>query len=444
MFHSQRRRVGCGLLGCLTLLILLVVLACVGLFALLTGRAHAAPAARHTALVVDQSSSIVSSAATETLARDVVMTTLVQLRSQAMPDDTVEMVFFGLQATPIISTTSLQDDRLMSRIQQAFTKPRSMGGTAIAAALSDLMRDNDPPTDVVLVTDGIPDRDGVPTNDRQAVYAGELREVAAQYAQRGIHLAILLIGNTSRGDWLPVWQAVTDLVQGDLVEVVSSDQITSAVASLRLFAPTATPRSTSVPSIVPTPTPKPTATATLTVSRSLAIVVTPLATPLSTLGTTPQEFPWLLVAIGIGSVVAFAGAIWILVKLYSRPRRPLAMPFPGDEGILEICDPKSGELQRIELQGMVPGEVRGIGNSPQCQIRLGPLVGEDELAALVMTPDGPQIESRGAPLWYEGRPVQQHALFDGDDVYLGQFILTYQNFFRQRRPIEPEEDLTII
>lgn len=104
----------------------------------------------------------------------------------------------------------------------------------------------------------------------------------------------------------------------------------------------------------------------------------------------------------------------------------------ADEGILEIYDPEKDAVQRIEMQVLGPGEVKTIGSHPQCAICLDDEAGPGEHAALIMTPRGPLIESRGAALWCGGRKVKQHLLFDGDHLYLGRFVLYYHNFFRQR------------
>jgi len=104
----------------------------------------------------------------------------------------------------------------------------------------------------------------------------------------------------------------------------------------------------------------------------------------------------------------------------------------GDEGILEIYDPEKDAVQRIEMDTLRLGEVKTIGSDPRCAIYLDDDAEPRERAALIMTPGGPLIESRGGALWCAGRKVKQHLLFDGDHLYLGRFVLYYHNFFRPR------------
>jgi hypothetical protein len=62
------RRLGCGACGCLTALIMLIALACVGLFALVRSVQAATP--RHVVLLIDQSNSIVRHSAARALVRE--------------------------------------------------------------------------------------------------------------------------------------------------------------------------------------------------------------------------------------------------------------------------------------------------------------------------------------------------------------------------------------
>ncbi len=105
---------------------------------------------------------------------------------------------------------------------------------------------------------------------------------------------------------------------------------------------------------------------------------------------------------------------------------------PSDSGILEIYDPENDSVKRVELEDLILGEVRTLGSDQSCDIVLDHARDFEWLAELIMSPRGPIIKSRGTPLWFDGRKVNQHLLYDGDHLYMGRIVFYYHNFFRQR------------
>jgi hypothetical protein len=155
------------------------------------------------------------------------------------------------------------------------------------------------------------------------------------------------------------------------------------------------------------------------------------------------------------------------------PRAAGPARLAADEGVLELYDPETDQVERVELRAMQPGEIWLIGGGSACQICVDagqapggrvdweadargagaaapagalvetpPAEGAQEMAALILGHDGPRIEARRDALYYEGRRVLAHRLFDGDHLYLDRFVLYYHNFFRQRALAEGsiEED----
>jgi hypothetical protein len=417
------RRLGCGACGCLAVLLALIALACVGLFALVRSVQAATP--RHVVLLIDQSASVLNQVATRSLVRETALATLKRQHTLDRSSRAVEVRFFGTQATTIISAEVAATATLLDA---AFEQSTSLGGTAFLTVLTDLLDDPSSNADVILITDGIPD----PVEEVIA-YRAQMRALAQQFAQRHIVVSALLIGSAPRGEWLAMWQDFTAITGGLAREIRSADEVASAVQALPFTAPTPTPRPTATrrPTPVPSPTtwPTPTATATLLPIIKPTIATAPAA--------SVSPWPWVLVVIGGLGVV---GGIGVLIAMTRQPAPP-ALPPLHDEGTLEIFDPDRETSQRADLHTMALGEVWGIGGDVQCRLHVegaGPI----EQAALIMTPDGPLLEARGTPLTWEGRVIQSHLLFDGDELYLGQLILVYQNFFRQRPSSEAEDDET--
>jgi hypothetical protein len=202
----------------------------------------------------------------------------------------------------------------------------------------------------------------------------------------------------------------------------------------------------------PTPTPLPSPTALPTTSMPLSLIpsptspspaetpapqVTSTSSPATAAAHKPRSYLIAWPVILIGGIV-LAGIIALVCR--ARVKRPPAKELPvGDNGALEVCDTQTGDVERIELSELGLGEVWGIGNSPNCRIHAGREMGEEEYAALILTPDGPVIKSRSKPIWFDDKPITEHLLFDGDDVFVGRFVLAYQNFFR-RRGVNLEDD----
>jgi hypothetical protein len=424
MFTSGRysfRRLGCGACGCLTLLIALIVLACVGLFTLVRSVQAATP--RHVVLLIDQSASVLNQSATRSLVHDVALATFDRWRQPDRASHVVEVRFFGSRATTVISTEVAATSTLLDA---AFEQSTSLGGTAFLTVLTDLFDDPSSNADVILITDGIPD----PVEDA-AAYRAQMNALAQQFAQRDIVVSALLIGSASRGEWLAMWQDFTSITGGIAREIRSANEVAAAAQALPFIAPTPTPRPTST--LNPTPLPSPTASPTPTLTPTPLPIIKPTATTPPATNIAP--WPWVLVVIGGLGVV---GGIGVLIAMARKPVPPTLPPL-HDEGTLEIFDPDRESSQRADLHTMALGEVWGIGGDRQCRLHVEgaePI----EQAALIMTPDGPLLEARATPLTWEGRAIPAHLLFDGDELYLGRLILVYQNFFRQRPPSEAEDD----
>lgn len=428
MFSQNRhplRRLGCSACGCITLVIVLVVLACMGLFALVQSARAATP--RHYVLLIDQSNSMLNRSATRGLVRDTALATLDRL---AQPDRTVQVYFFGASVTAVITAGQSSGALLDTALEQS----TSLGGTSFLTTLTQLFDQSASSADVVLITDGIPD----PVEDPRA-YQTQMRVLAQQFAQREIVVSALLIGPVDGTDWLTMWQDFAAITGGVAREIRSTSEVHAAVVALPglALAPTSTPIASLTPMRVDTPTVTPTVTATLKVTA----ISTPNPAAVATL-IPPQPkitpaLPWAILI--VGTIGVMGGLGWLVVM--ARKRTPPAAPANiTDEGTLEIFDPDREASQRADLHTMGLGEVWGIGGDLQCRIHVEgaePI----EQAAVIMTPDGPLLETRGTPLSWEGRVIQTHLLFDGDELYLGRLILTYQNFFRQRRTSEGDDEV---
>jgi hypothetical protein len=415
------RRLGCGACGCLAVLLALIALACVGLFALVRSVQAATP--RHVVLLIDQSASVLNQPALRSLARDAALAVLDRLHQSDRSARVVEVRFFGTRATTVISAEVAATATLLDA---AFEQSTSLGGTAFLTVLTDLLDDPSSNADVILITDGIPD----PVEDATA-YRAQMNALAQQFAQRNIVVSALLIGSAPRGEWLTMWLDFTSITGGLAREIRSSDEVAPAVQALPFIAPTPTPQPTAT--LNPTPVPSPTASHTPTaIATPLPIIKPTTANPPV---TNAAPWPWVLLLIGTVGVIGGLGAIAYM----ARKPEPPALPPLHDEGTLEIFDPDRETSQRADLHTMALGEVWGIGGDVQCRLHVEgaePI----EQAALIMTPDGPLLEARATPLTWEGRTIQSHLLFDGDELYLGRLILVYQNFFRQRPPSEAEDD----
>ncbi len=428
MFSQNRhplRRLGCSACGCLTLVIVLVVLACMGLFALIQSARAATP--RHYVLLIDQSNSMLNRSATRALVRD---TALAALDRLAQPDRSVQVYFFGASVTAVITAGQSSSAALLST---ALEQSTSLGGTSFLTTLTQLFDQPASSTDVVLITDGRPD----PVEDARA-YRAQMHVLAQQFAQREIVVSALLIGSVAGTDWLTMWQDFAAATGGVAREIRSTADVHKAVAALPIMslASTSTPIASLTPTLMVTPTVTPTQTPTLKVTSVPTPIPAAVATLTPTQPKTTPVLPWAILIVGTIGVVGGLGVLVVMAHKRTPPATPVNFT---DEGTLEIFDPERETSQRAELHTMALGEIWGIGGDLQCRIHVEgaePI----EQAAVIMTPDGPLIEARGTPLSWEGRVIQTHLLFDGDELYLGRLILTYQNFFRPRRTSEGDDE----
>ena len=419
------RRLGCGACGCLILLMLFVMLACVGLFALVQSARAATP--RQLVLLIDQSTSVLNQPATRSLVHDAAFAALDRLQQPERSAHAVEVRFFGASATTVITAAT---PSLVSQLETAFAQSPALGGTAFLSVFTELFDTPSAKADVILITDGIPD----PVENATA-YRSQMRVLAQQFAQQDIVVSALLVGSPERSQWLAMWQDFTAITGGVTREIRSADDISSAVAALPFTAPapTPTPFPTAIP--VPTRTSSPTAMPVSTPTATLLPTVKP--TTMQPPPATTPPWPWVLLLVGTLVVMGGLGALAVMAH---RPAAPPPAPPLCDEGTLEIFDPDREAAQSADLHTMALGEVWGIGGAVQCRLHVEgaePI----EQAALIMTPDGPLLEARGTPLTWDGRTIQTHLLFDSDELYLGRLIVTYQNFFRQRPPRAGDDEV---
>lgn len=425
------RRYGCWGCGCLAMALLVLTLACVGAFTLLTGRTPIAHAAqldiepRPATLLIDQSRSVTGRTSVQELAHLVTGRLVEYWRAAGQPNRLVRVLAFGSRLTTVVSATSIFDPALDPQLTRFFDAAGSLGGTAYLPVVSALLNDIPAGSDLILITDGIPDPVGDP-----ASYARQIDDLAPKYAQHAISTSILLIGEDNPTAWLPMWRDFAQQTKGVMVEVKSADMITQAIEALPRAVSTHTPAPTR---LLPSPTLTPTHTPAPTPSPSPLVIVPP-SPPADAASPT---IPWLVVGLmglWVAAMAAFATVLW---KGRHTPKQPEPAA-AGDEGVLDILDPDHDAWRRVELQQMAVGEVWLIGNASHCPIRFDDIA--DEAAAIVMTPDGPQIDQRGAPLVVDGRFTSSHRLFDNDEVYIGRLIVLYQNFFRQRPSLDADAD----
>ena len=475
-FYRKPRK---GFCGCMTLLlilaaVLLCVLAAVGVAALVRqSSAQAAGAGRQFVVLVDQSNSVTANPPVRALATQVTVELITQMHEHASLNDVVSLVLFGTRMSVAVTPTALADVTLITRTQAALSANQSMGGTALADVLSNTLGLLPATTDVILVSDGAPSLTNESSQVERDAYAARLRALAAEYAQRHITLSILLIGPDAHV-WAPMWQEVagTDggaFANGIYIEIASADDLAMlARASAQLMVSLA-PSPTPLPTATPQPTHTSVPSATLPPATAMATAVlatTPTAAPISaateraaasvtptfaatavamteTLGSAAPGVSWGAVAAGAGLCVVGVLIVRGSRRANRRAKAAAAQPAPADEGVVEVYDAETDGVERVELRGLAVGEVWLIGSGPQCQIHLDCEVVKGgtetgELAALMVTEEGPRIESRGVPMYFDGRAVQVHRLFDGDHLYLDRFVLYYHNFFRQRVALDEE------
>ncbi|MCS6846981.1 MAG: VWA domain-containing protein [Anaerolineae bacterium] len=487
------RAAGCRLIGCIVLALALAAATCalatLGALTLIRP-AHAEtlvpqlPARRYS-LLVDQSGSVAGYATTQALARETTLALVRNLRLEGDAEDVLELVFFGAQPRLVISPTHLNDAQLDARILEAFARSYSMGGTRFDLAFALALERSQAGSVVIVISDGVPETGAPLMGQARQAHVATLKQQAEQFAARRIPLFLCLLNREPQG-WSELWPELTGLTGGGAVVARNAKDAQRAAqvvaAAARRLGPGATP------TVMPTRTPVPSATPAPTIVPSATPSPVPAATPM--LATAPdvvrptplptaaavREPEWAsrfdLPAVALGCLAGVGGvcalALAVMLSILAVMRRGLARApaaathVPADEGCLEIYDPETDAVQRIELRSHAMGEVLTIGCASHCDIQLNadlpdrrsvtraaldssadePLLADaapsdaslDDapMAALVLAPDGPRIESRNAPLYFDGHSVRQHRLFDNDVLYLDRFVLYYHNFFRQR------------
>jgi hypothetical protein len=467
---------GCRLIGCFVLALLIVAAMCaLAAFGVLSlaRPAHAAtpsPPARAYVLLVDQSGSVAHYDYTRNLAREITLAAVEQLRAAGSAGDTLEVIFFGAQPTSAISPTLLHDEQLIPHIQAAFARSRALGATLFDQAFELVLRDGREGAIVIVISDGLPEDATLRTAAERASYRARLAEQANRFARRRMSLFFVLLGAEPR-EWPALWEPLTGETGGRVIGIRSRSQVQETARWLiqiihdRAARPsdeTAAPTAT-LPGPSPAPTrPLPAQTprnpmATLTAATSVAIedvADQPFVPAVQAAGTPPpaatteaptpagEDGTWMTILAGVlrmclvslAGLCVVAGAVVLLAGAALRRRRTRLdqAPSPADEGCLEIYDPETDEVQRVDLRPHTVGEILTIGSGAGCDIQLDIHTGEGVMAAITFTPNGPRIESREAPLYFDGRNVRQHLLFDNDVLYLDRFVFYYHNFFRQR------------
>ncbi|MFC1464719.1 MAG: VWA domain-containing protein [Candidatus Brachytrichaceae bacterium NZ_4S206] len=494
--HSAVRAAGCRLIGCIALALALMAALCAlaafGALALVRP-AYAEPPQRYL-LFVDQSGSVATYTPTRTLARDITQAFVRELRLQGDAEDTLELVFFGAQPRPVISPTRLSDAQLDARILEAFARSYALGGTRFDLAFALALERGQAGDVVIVISDGVPEIGAPLVGQTRQAHVAMLKRQAEQFAARRIPLFLCLL-NREPPEWSALWSGLAGLTGGTSFVVRDATDARQAaqmvVAAGRIveqatptLTPTASPSATEtpVPSMTPSATPSPVPTTSMPTSTSAAassvVQTTPAPTAVAVLEAErasrfdPSALALACLA-GLGSVCALAfvailGGFVVARRGLARAHAAMSHT-PADEGCLEIYDPETDVVQRVELRSHAVGEVLTLGRAPGCTIRLDadpsdahgasgcafdsfadgsplPAVAPVDaayddvpMAALVLAPDGPRLESRGAPLYFDGRSVRQHLLFDNDVLYLDRFVLYYHNFFRQRAVDEPDE-----
>jgi len=140
---------------------------------------------------------------------------------------------------------------------------------------------------------------------------------------------------------------------------------------------------------------------------------------------------------GMLLVLTISGIAVARARNAARRRQRQSLQTSADQGCIEVYDAERGEdgIIRVPLQNRAVGELIYLGSGKDCDVLLdtGKATSDaDVMAVLKLTPTGPLIESRAHQIIFEGQPVLQHLLFDGDVLHLDRFVLYYHNFFRPR------------
>lgn len=474
------RAAGCRLIGCLALALALTATICAlatfgALMLVRSARAVSPP--QHYLLFVDQSGSVAAYTPTQTLARDVTLAFVQGLRAASPPESTLELIFFGGQPRQVISPTVLSDERLDARIRQAFARSGSLGGTRFDLAFALALERGRAGDVVVIISDGVPETGAPLAGHARQAHIATLEGQAEALAARPMTVFFCALGR-EMPDWASLWSRLTDRTGGAAFALRNAADAQRAGEAIALARPRLVTQATATPLPSATPLPaatlEPTITPVISATPSPVLAAAPVVVPPATTAPAAPFDPSALALVclaGLGGacalVVAFSlGFLSVALRSLGTRHAAAAIPAPADEGCLEIYDPETDAVRRIELRSHAVGEVLTLGRTPDCTIRLDvdagdaggcgldpiepeaqPVTAVPErvacdaapMAALVLAPDGPRLESRGAPLYFDGRSVRRHLLFDNDVLYLDRFVLYYHNFFRQRAVDESDE-----
>ena len=252
---ATRRRRGCRRrgLGCLGILLLLVLGACILLF-LLTQRAQAAapaavastaaptptPANLAVVLLIDNSNSLFEKGGVgsdpDLLRLDAARLFISYLGvDDSRQSHRCSVIFFGETAEIVVPLTRLtsqqQRQELFGRIQE----PERMGWTnpvlALAAARTALTTEATEQPVIVLLTDGKPEWTSAPTPDERQAYLAALVQESQQLAAAQIPVFVILLANeTTDADpeisdvWLPTWEALAATTPSGRVYIARGPQ----------------------------------------------------------------------------------------------------------------------------------------------------------------------------------------------------------------------------
>jgi hypothetical protein len=479
---------GCGM-AALVLLILVCSLLTFGILSVarrVHGQSPSDAVSPQLLILVDQSGSVANLVTAQRLARDCTATTITAWR-RINPAASARVDFFGSETRPALGPKPVADLDWPTILRPRFAQPQDLGATEFHRALQSVLNETTPISDVVIITDGMPDPIGNSDAAGQQAYGDLLHQLSLRLAERGTRLSIILVGDSGRDAWDAVWRSLVSHRNGIVAEVRNTAQLPmldtawSALPAYPVSQPQP-PTSSPTPSVTSTvtpmpPTPQPSATTRTPVhtpATQVQAVLNPTAPPAITRQPTspspaPSPLPtlperpdqpssqpnlWLIGSLAaLGMLVSF-GVVAIGLRTRTRVRHTAFQPRQlgvADAGWIEIHGEDDEPLQRLELRAFVLGEVVNLGYAPNSDVRLpsvaaieaqeAGLVNADviepdgEQAVLILTPQGPLIEARGGKLHHEGQAVRQHLLFDGDTLELNRCQLYYHNFFRQR-PVE--------
>ncbi len=148
----------------------------------------------------------------------------------------VGVIGYGGRAEEVLPLTSLADEDRRHEMAELIANPRRMAWTNPAAALRLAqqalieMESGDRRQAVVLLTDGKPEWDSTPTASERAEIVADLRQIGTAYAEEGVQLFILLLGNTATDAdpeiaevYVPLWRELGEATGGRFYAVRGAD-----------------------------------------------------------------------------------------------------------------------------------------------------------------------------------------------------------------------------